>query len=300
MKRILILCAAVVMIMLSACGDHNAYEKNNSAVDSVTTNEVTDGITSSDSVIGAPTEVQSAIAITDSEIANIEKEILEDYDSETLIGDPWEPLYPNEEYPIATEVPYDISLYSDSFANTHEFINFINNTDESTYKDGYYFSFFKASRDNGYLLKPKFNGVELDDMIVSKQAYGICADFEERYSGVGYSYYLNTEKNREEISIFYLKKEWVIDANKRPFMYSDGKKNPTSFDLKEAQNRGWTEHKIQDGKYTVYKNEYSHVFWVFDGFLIRIISTALEDRPNVLDTAEKLTFEKVPLKQPAE
>ena len=297
MKRLLILCAAVVLIMLSACGDHNAYEKNNSAVDSVTTSEVTNELTSSDFVNGANDEDQSATSIIEYEL---EDEQLEDYDSEALIGDPWEPLYPNEEYPIATEVPYDISLYSDSFANTHEFINFINNTDESTYKDGYYFSFFKASRDNGYLLKPKFNGVELDDMIVSKQAYGICANFEERYSGVGYSYYLNTEKNREEISIYYLKKEWVIDANKRPFMYSDGKKNHTSFDLKEAQNRGWTEHKIQDGKYTVYKNENSHVFWVFDGFLIRIVSTTLEDRPNVLDTAEKLTFEKVPLKQSAE
>lgn len=281
--------------MLSACGDHNAYEKNNSAVDSVTTSEVTNELTSSDFVTGANDEDQSATSIIE---YGLEDEQLEDYDSEALIGDPWEPLYPNEEYPIATEVPYDISLYSDSFANTHKLINFINNTDESTYKDGYYFSFFKASRDNGYLLKPKFNGVELDDMIVSKQAYGICADFEEKYSGVGYSYYLNTEKNREEISIYYLKRDWVEDAQRRPFMYESGKKRYWEFS--KFQEMGWTKHKIQDGKYTVYKDEYSQIHWFYDDFLIKITPTTYEDRPNVLETAEKLSFEKVPLKQPAE
>jgi len=306
MRRILILCAAVVLIMLSACGDHNTYEKNNSAVDSVTTSEVTNELTSSDSVNGAPTEVQSAIAITDSEIANIiEKEIKEKerQDLEELAKQnapsKLEPMYPDEHYHMVGAPPHDNWLYGELRANTKDLIDFINNTDEHTYINGYYWSFFRATRDIGYVLKPKFDGIELDNMIAVQQAYGIGINFEEDYCGPSYSYSLDIEDYKHRVFIHPLKKNWVEDVKDRPFLYEYGKKYH-DYDFSEAAKNGWTKHKIQGGQYTVYKGRYSQIHWAYDDYLIRIVFRFSEDIDTVLDTAEKLTFEKVPLKQPAE
>lgn len=296
MKRTIIFCVTFILIMLIACSNQNTNRNDNYITSNACAGNTikTSSIISSASIDSIAAESKNEIDILESVI---EDEQLESYDTETLIGDPWEPLYPNEEYPIATNAPYDISIYADSVANTKELMDFINNTDENTYRDGYYFSFFKASRDIGYVLKPKFDGIELDEMIASKQAYGIGLGFEEKYAGPSYYYSLDTENYKHKIVIHPLKKDWVEDTQKRPFMYQSGKKMYMGWEFSKLQEDGWTKHKIQDGKYTVYKDNYSIIHWAYDDYLIEIVSTTYEDRPTVLDTAEKLTFEKVLLNQ---
>lgn len=294
------LCAVINLIVLCGCGNQNnitSGDFDTSNISAETTTQVVspqNDVNEESNVSKPVPEELTSIEITvDESVLETESKDDNATSSRVVLV---EPMYPDEHYPIVGDPPHDISLYADLCANTKDLIDFINNTDEHTYINGYYCSFFRATRDIGYVLKPKFDGVDLDEMIANKQVYGIGVNFEEGYCGPSYSYSLDIENYKHRIFINPLKKEWIEAAKERPFLYEYGKKW-YDYDFAEAAKYGWTKHKIQDGKYTVYKDKYSQVYWAYDDFLIRIVFRFSEDIDTVLDTAEKLTFEKVPLNQ---
>ncbi len=220
-----------------------------------------------------------------------------------------ERIFPEDSYSVAT-APYKYA-YCQSVESVEDIKTLVNTIDPLTYEGGYYYSLVKLIKENGYIPEIYYDGESLfnekfrPEKVLTKYPTGaelynstdVELHYEKGVSGVGYSV-PNIELSKEvtaTIDVYYLRKEWLVAAEKEPFLYDAGKKNPAIISAEEALKYKWIKKVIKiNGKETVTYISPGNQFmcYVYDGYMMNI---SLQGEGNYYDIAKKLTIKKVPL-----
>ena len=231
--------------------------------------------------------------------------------SHTKYYDLAEKIFPEDSNYSISRPPYK---YGDcrSVKSINEFREFINAPNAETIDEGFYYSFVKLIKQNGYipelyykgesLFEDKFRS-EIDAWSVEngnvKTLSYIEMHPEKNVTGVGYTIpEVNLKGDTIRfISVYYLREEWLKYAKERPYLFSSGKKNPAFYNQKEIPNYEGILKTIKiNGKETVTckSSEGTFFYYVCDEYLIKIFNP---DGMDFYELAKNLSIKKVPLEQ---
>ena len=205
--------------------------------------------------------------------------------------------------------PYPPYEYFGKFCTSiQEVKDFIATTDGVNYMGGYYYSFLKMAREKGYMFEPFYNGesVFTGEIHGKYNKNGVSLKFEERLFGVGFGFYVETDKIQSELGvsvcrIYYLKDEWIEDAKEHPFNYSWGKPSVLNT-FEKAQKIGWKRKKmtINGEEKQVYFDTYqmntnhpvAELVYFHEDCIVNI-ELSCQPEEYIFGVAENIRFEKI-------